>query len=97
MAVLTNEELEDLMRIRGEEKLSEHVMFENVDGTVITNGTKFVYGEDFNLGDYVSVYSKKMNKMLTLQVTSVTKTISNGVEYTDIGFGDDIIRIANMK
>lgn len=97
MATITQQELEDLMRQRGEEKLQEHLVFEYVDASVITKGTQFVYGKDFNLGDVVTIYSKKVNKMLNLQVTSVTKTVSNGVEHLDIGFGEDIIKIINIK
>lgn len=97
MAVLTDEELEELMKQRGNEKLADHIKFESINGTVITNGKRYKFGEDFNLGDFVSVHSKKMNKMFKLQITSVTKTISNGVEILDIGFGEDILKTVNLR
>lgn len=97
MANLTNEELEELMEQRGLEKLEEHIKFESVDGTISTGTMSYKYGVDFNKGDFVSIYSKKIGKMINMQITSITKTISNGVEYFDIGFGIDRLSIQNMK
>lgn len=97
MAVLTDQELEQLMIQRGLEKLEEHIKFESVDGTISTGSMSYKYGVDFNKGDFVSVYSKKIGKMINMQITSITKSISNGVEIFDIGFGRDRLSIQNMK
>ena len=96
METLTDEELEELMRQRGLESLEEHIQFETMDGTVITETMQYRYGIDFNLGDWVSVYSKKINKMVKLQVISVKKSIVNGVEIFDIGFGKDRLKVNEL-
>lgn len=95
--VLTDEELEALMEQRGLEKLEEHKKFLSVNGTILTGSMQYTYGVDFNKGDYVSVYSKKLNKVINLQITSVTKSISDGVEYFDIGFGKDRLAVTQLR
>lgn len=94
---ITDEELEELMRQRGIEKLEEHQKFISVDSTISTGSMQYKYGVDFNLGDYVTVYSKKLNKMINLQITSVSKSISDGVEIFDIGFGRDRLSIKDLR
>lgn len=86
---ITNEELENLMKQRGIEKLSEHKRFVSFNGSVITGNMSYEYKKDFFKGDYVSVYNTKLNLIVNLQITAVMKTISNGVEYFDIDFGYD--------
>lgn len=95
--VLTNEELEELMVQRGLEKLSEHQRFVSCDGTIVTGGMKYKYGVDFKLGDVVSVYSQRLNIIANLQIASVIKSISDGVEYFDITFGYDRLSIRKLK
>lgn len=93
---LTEQELLDLMEQRGLEKLEEHQRFVLFDGSIVVTDTKYVYGKDFFLGDYVTVYSTRLKKYANLQVTSVTKTYSNGVEYLDIDFGKDRLKVYNL-
>lgn len=89
-------ELEEKMKQRGLEKLSETKRFVSFDGAINTGDTKYVYGKDFFIGDYVTVYSKELNRMIDVQIVSVTKSISNGVEYLDITFGYDNLSIRKM-
>lgn len=87
---ITETELLALMKQRGLEKLEGHKVFTSFDGNAIVSGEyRYVYGEDFYKGDYVSVIDDKFNRTFNLQITSVTKSISQGVEYFDIGFGFD--------
>ena len=95
--VLTDAELEALMEQRGLEKLEEHKKFLSVNGTILTGSMQYKYGVDFNKGDYVSVYSKKLNKVINLQITSVSKSISDGVEYFDISFGKDRLTVTQLR
>lgn len=94
---LTNKELESLMEQRGLESLSEHLKFVSFDGTIITSGMSYTYGKDFFIGDYVTVQDKRLGISVDIQIISVTKTISDGVEYLDIGFGYDRLTIRKMK
>lgn len=93
---LTEEELLELMQQRGLEKLEEHQKFVLFDGSIVVGDTKYVYGKDFFLGDYVTVYSTKLGKYANLQVTSVTKTYSDGVEHLDIEFGKDRLKVSEL-
>lgn len=95
--ILTDEELEELMRQRGLKKLMEHQRFVSCNGTISTGGMSYEYGKDFKLGDMVSVYSQQLNIVVNLQIISVTKSISNGVEYFDIVFGHDRMSIRKLR
>lgn len=87
---LPEEDIQSLMSQRGLEKLEGHRVFTSFDGSVILSGNnRYVYGEDFYKGDYVSIVDEKFNRVFDLQITSVTKSISQGVEFFDIGFGID--------
>ena len=94
---LTEEELFDLMRERGESKLSEHIKIVTFDASLNTDETQFNYGIDFYKGDYVSVIDKRQNKKVDIQITGITKSISNGVEHLDLSFGVTKIDILNKK
>lgn len=94
---LTDEELEELMEERGNEKLSECVKLNTFDASINTQDTPYIYGRDFYKGDYVSVIDKRLNKQFKIQITGITKTISNGVEHLDITFGTSMIDILNKK
>lgn len=89
-------ELEEKMKQRGEEKLLETKRFVSFDGTINVGDKKYVYGKDFFNGDYVTVYSKELGLMVDVQIVSVTKSISQGVEYLDITFGYDRLLINKL-
>lgn len=93
---ISNEELEELMNQRGLEKLSEHRKFISMDGTINTGSMSYTYKKDFFKGDYVSVYSTELNRYFNLQISSVSKSISNGVEYMDLEFGIDKLTISKL-
>lgn len=91
-----NDELEEKMRTRGLEKLSEKQRFISFDGTINTGSMQYIYGTDFNLGDYVTIMSKELNLQVDAQIVSMTKSISNGVEYFDLEFGYDRLLIRKL-
>lgn len=94
---ITEEEFLSLMEQRGLEKLQGHKVFVSFEGNVITSGdNRYTYGVDFYKGDYVSIIDDKFGKVFNLQITSVTKSISQGVEYFDIGFGFDKVIIKKL-
>lgn len=88
--------LEERMKQRGLEKLLEVQRFESFDGTINTNNSNYEFGVDFFLGDFVTVYSKELNKKINVQIISITKSNSNGVEYFDITFGYDSLSIKKI-
>lgn len=93
---ITDAELEELMKQRGLEKLEEHQIFISFEGTIINGNMRYEYKKDFFKGDYVSVIDKHLNKIFNLQITGVSKSISNGVEYFDLTFGYDKYTISNI-
>lgn len=94
--ILTQKELEDLMKQRGLEFLEEHQRFVSFDGQIISGNMSYEYKKDFFKGDFVTIYSKQLDRYVNLQVTGVTKSISNGVEYFDIDFGYDRVKIGKL-
>lgn len=94
---LTPEEYEELLEERGEEKLEECQRFETLEASVISN-SMFKYGVDYNIGDYVSIIDDKLNKRFdNIQITKISKSISNGVEHLDITFGYDRLDMKNIS
>lgn len=94
---LTPEEYEELLQERGEEKLSECEQFETLEASVIAN-SMFKYGIDYNIGDYVSIIDDKIGKRFdNVQITQVSKSISNGNEHFDITFGYDRLNMMEIK
>lgn len=94
--VLTDEELENMMRQRGMEYLEEHQKFTSFDGQIVSGSMSYEYKKDFYKGDYVTIYDKNINRYVNLQVVSVTKSLSNGVEYFDVGFGYDRMAVGRL-
>ena len=94
---LTPEEYEELLQERGEEKLGECEQFETLEASVIAN-SMFKYGIDYNIGDYVSIIDDKIGKRFdNVQITQVSKSISNGNEHFDITFGYDRLNMMEIK
>lgn len=91
---LTDEQLEEIMLQRGNEKLQEHQTCISFEATIIEG--KYKYGVDFYKGDFVSVIDKNTKVIHNVQVNSIRKTISNGVEHLDIIFGKDNLAISEM-
>lgn len=91
--VLSEPELNNLMEQRGLAKLEEHQRFETFDCSIISGDMSYEYKKDFFKGDFVSVYDKNLNINVNLQITSVLKSSSNGVEYFDIVFGYERIKV----
>lgn len=87
--VISGAALEEVMRVQGLQSLQEHQRFQSFDGTIITENGRYTYKKDFNIGDWVSVYSEKLKMLVDLQITGVSKSISDGREYFDITFGYD--------
>lgn len=94
--ILSDAELEELMRQRGLEKLEEHKKFVSFDGSIVEGNIKYTYKKDFYKGDYVSIVSKELGKTFNLQIVAVSKSVSNGVEYFDMTFGYDRMKINSM-
>lgn len=82
---------------RGLERLSDFDYSISFDGSVIEGNKFYKYGEDFSLGDLVTVEDSTMMLEFDLQISSVMKTISeDGDSHFDIQFGKDKISIRKL-
>lgn len=83
---LTDEQYEELINERASEKFAENEAVEEYDATMNTLDKRYVYGVDFNIGDWLPVRDADLGITLLAQVTEVTTTIQNNSEIIDIGF-----------
>ena len=91
-------ELKEMMKQRGLEKLESHKLYISFQASVLAGkDSKYEYGVDFELGDFVSVIDKYRNLSYNLQVSSITKSISNGSEYFDMQLGLDKLAVNSIS
>lgn len=83
---LTETEYEELINERASEKFAENETSEEYSATMNTLDKRYVYGVDFEIGDWLSVRDSDLGITLLAQVTEVTTTIQNNQEIVDIGF-----------
>lgn len=69
-------EYRNLLNQRGLEKLAEHKEIQTFEGKIITNN--YIYKEDFDLGDIVTVMDKKWNVTVDTRITEVNEIYENG-------------------
>lgn len=74
---------------RGEQKLAEYARVESFETSVLTYGP-FVYGQDWHLGDIVTVQNAKKTRTAHLRVTEVVEVIEKGGYQLDAVFGQPL-------
>ncbi len=82
---LTEEEVEQLLIRRGEQRLSETVTIRALESEILTPGedSPFKYQHDFDLGDKVDVFNKSWNLKMSAPITGFLEV------YEDSGFRID--------
>lgn len=80
-------EYKEMLKQRGKERLKEHIVFVSYDSTVMTQGGRYKYKEDFDLGDYVTIVDKELGLEVDAQITEITKSVIGNREVFDITFG----------
>lgn len=81
---LTDEEYEKLIHQRASEKFNENYITEEYESTLNTNDKRYVYGVDYNLGDWITIIDRDLDIEMDAQVESVTTTVQNNNEIIDI-------------
>jgi Siphovirus ReqiPepy6 Gp37-like protein/Collagen triple helix repeat (20 copies) len=71
---------------RGEQKLSEYAKVESFETQVLTYGP-FIYGEDWDLGDIVTVQNAKKTRTAHVRVVEVTEITETNGYRLDVVFG----------
>ena len=84
---LTTEEYANLLTTRGNEKLSEKQAILLLDGDVNINSELYTYGVDYNLGDKVSVYSKRFKISTVKTLTEMQETWDSKGHFLTPTFG----------
>lgn len=88
------ENAEDLPS-RGEQKLSEFQEVFTFDSQILTN-SNLIYEEDYNLGDLVTVQSKKWNVTLDTRINNITEILESDGLRLEATFGNNIPTIMDV-
>ena len=84
--VLTDEEYEILINQRVKEKFEENVLSEEYESTLNTLDKRYVYGIDFELGDWVTVIDNDLKVQMDAQIIQITTTVQGNDEIIDLEF-----------
>ena len=94
--VMTEEEYTEALTNRGYSYLQDHASYSSFDGTVIDGASSYVYGESFFNGDYVSVIDEEFGLAAKVQISSVTKSLTESGEKLDITFGKERVTVQKI-
>ena len=94
---MTEEQYYQTLQERGMEKLKEASVVDNFEATVFTDtNNSFVYGRDYQLGDYVSVIDRQLNIRIAAQIKGVTRSLTETGEVTDLIFSNSNFDVRNI-
>lgn len=93
---MTEEEYIQALTSRGYTYLEDKGNFLSVDGNVIDGASSYVYGKDFFVGDYVSIIDDSFGIVASVQISSVTKSLTETGEKLDITFGKERVSIQKI-
>ena len=95
--VLSEEQYRKLVVDRTNEKFSENGKIVSYDSTITETNKQYIYGEDYTMGDWCTVFDTDLKKEMNVQITEVTKTIQGAREIVDIKFSYGSHRKDKMK
>ena len=88
----TDEEYQEMLTQRGNEKLKENSIAYGFEATAYTKvGTAFQYGTDYVLGDYVTAVDRQLGMAVGVQITGVRKSFTETGEILDLIFGNQFL------
>lgn len=93
---MTAEEYKEALTNRGNSHMEDHASFSSMEGTVIDGASSYVYGKDFFNGDYVSIIDEELGLVASVQITSVSKSLTESGEKLDITFGKERVSIQKI-
>ncbi len=86
---LTNAQYKAALTKHGQDKLSEMKRTQAADAKIRTLDGNLVYGEDWALGDIVTVQLRRWGVQAHLRVAQVDETWERGKHYVTVTFGED--------
>ena len=96
-SVMSDEEYEQAITERANEKFSENRMSESYEATITNANNQYTYGVDYNKGDWVTVVDDELKISIDVQITEVTKSVEGDREIVDIGFTYGAIKRRDSK
>lgn len=83
---LTDEEYEELMKQRADEKAKDNDLSEEYTATVTDIIKQYKYKTDYNIGDFVTVADEELGMEIDAQITNAIVTRQDDREIVDIEF-----------
>ena len=91
---LSEEEVNERLYARGEEKLSENRKSESYSAAIRNFGTtNYIYGEDYKVGDWVTIIDERLGVTLNAQISGIEEKFENKYDLT-IMFGYDTMSLS---
>ena len=84
---LTTEEYAALLTNRGREKLAEHQLVQSFAATVRDRGATYVLGEDYQLGDTITVIDDRLGVTANAVAQGVTRSVGRDGESMELTLG----------
>lgn len=86
---LTEEEYTAVLTARGKEKLAEHQLVRSFSAEIRTYNPTYIYGQDFFLGDTITVTDQRLGVTVDAVVQGAERTVSGQGETLTLtlGFG----------
>lgn len=81
---LTEEQYQTLIVERANEKFEENMKLETYEATMNSLDKRYVYGIDYNLGDWVTVLDGDLDVEMDAQITQVTTTVQDNNVIIDL-------------
>lgn len=90
---ITTEEYAALLTNRGREKLAEHQLVQSFAATVRDRDATYTLGEDYQLGDTITVIDDKLGVTANAVVQGVTRSVGRDGESMELvlGYGQPTI------
>lgn len=85
---LTDKEYETLIKQRTNEKAAEAMETRTYESTLTEQNKQYVFGIDYNIGDWCTVIDSELEKVLDVQIVTIVHTIqgTGTQEIIDVGF-----------
>lgn len=86
---MTNDEYTAVLTNRGLEKLAENKLVQSFDADVRTYNSTYTYGEDYKLGDIITVIDERLSVTVDAVVQGNQRSVSGGIETLTLTLGYD--------
>ncbi len=84
---LTSEEYAAVLETRGREKMAEHQLVKSFSAVVRTLDPTYTLGEDFQLGDTITVIDRRLGVTVDAVVQGVERSVGENGESMTLTFG----------